>query len=330
MGKAPDFTNDIIETLSKRAALICSNPNCGQVTSGPHSNPNDFVNIGVAAHIKGARKGSNNRYDETMSDIARGDISNGIWLCQTCSKLIDSDASKFTVDLLYAWRNAHEESTSLKVSGSKWKEITTNKLLRGFELESTTAQQLILDKPKHWTHLLTSEMLKYKLGKIAREYDSLRRGTTYRPTIVLRDTAEVQRWIMGKMDDLIHLVDMMKEAATNDLIKAANDTENPNSADDIKYTTDILGKAAQALFEWDASVKFTNLPNELTHAQEIMEQWGEPLFHALLKIPHSLDQILENPSKSGTHTITITFEPPHNSKEVNKEIQRFLQTHKHN
>jgi hypothetical protein len=43
-----------------------------------------------------------------LSADARGDIANGIWLCQVCAKLVDNDPFKFSVDLLSGWKTAAE------------------------------------------------------------------------------------------------------------------------------------------------------------------------------------------------------------------------------
>ncbi|HEY1191456.1 MAG TPA: hypothetical protein VGE74_27725, partial [Gemmata sp.] len=39
----------------------------------------------------------------------RSAATNGIWLCQVCAKLIDSDVLQFPVDLLRAWKKGAEE-----------------------------------------------------------------------------------------------------------------------------------------------------------------------------------------------------------------------------
>jgi hypothetical protein len=87
-----DFNSQIKDTLSKRVGLRCSNPNCRVLTSGPNSCEDKVTNIGVAAHIKAASI-KWPRYDPSMTPIERSSIRNGIWLCQTCAKLVDNDTS---------------------------------------------------------------------------------------------------------------------------------------------------------------------------------------------------------------------------------------------
>lgn len=43
-----------------------------------------------------------------MTHKERSSIDNGIWLCQMCAKLIDSDEKKYSPELLRKWKEEHE------------------------------------------------------------------------------------------------------------------------------------------------------------------------------------------------------------------------------
>ena len=108
-----DFPKRTIETLAKRVGNRCSNPDCGQATSGPHTEDAKAVNIGVAAHITAASMGGP-RYDPILSPKERQSIGNGIWLCQSCAKLVDADENRYTVSALRVWKeNAEDRSSRL-------------------------------------------------------------------------------------------------------------------------------------------------------------------------------------------------------------------------
>jgi hypothetical protein len=102
-----EFPARIKEELAKRVGFLCSNPGCRQPTSGPQSEPSGSVNIGVAAHITAAASGGP-RFDDNISSTERQSARNGIWLCQSCAKLIDSDVSKYTQDKLVEWKQDAE------------------------------------------------------------------------------------------------------------------------------------------------------------------------------------------------------------------------------
>jgi hypothetical protein len=111
-----DFLPKIKETLAKRAGQRCSNPQCGRITSGPHSDSDKAINLGVASHIAAAAIGGP-RYNPNQSPEERRDITNGIWLCQNCAKLIDSDLASYTDTLLIMWKRRHEASVKAELVG---------------------------------------------------------------------------------------------------------------------------------------------------------------------------------------------------------------------
>lgn len=111
-----DFSPKTKDILAKRVGFNCSNPRCRQITSGPQSDPQKAVNIGVAAHITGASK-EGPRYDPNLSSSQRKSIDNGIWLCQNCAKLIDNDKHKYTSLLLCKWKEKAEEYASQLIEG---------------------------------------------------------------------------------------------------------------------------------------------------------------------------------------------------------------------
>ncbi|MGL4405818.1 MAG: hypothetical protein ACRCT6_08665, partial [Notoacmeibacter sp.] len=110
-----DFLASTNRILGSRAAFRCSNPSCQRPTLGPNSEAGT-LSIGVAAHITAASE-NGPRYDASLDSIARKDSSNGIWLCQTCSRLIDTDAAGYSVETLREWKAIRELSAALEIRG---------------------------------------------------------------------------------------------------------------------------------------------------------------------------------------------------------------------
>lgn len=107
-----DFDSRTKDTLANRVGARCSNPGCRRSTRGPQQDPAKAVNVGVAAHITAASPGGK-RYDANLEPKQRKSISNGIWLCQTCAKLIDDDAQRYPSELLRRWKeDAEKEARS--------------------------------------------------------------------------------------------------------------------------------------------------------------------------------------------------------------------------
>ena len=107
-----DFALPVKETLAKRVAFRCSNPECRHSTTGPQDDPAKAINVGVAAHITAASE-DGPRYDSDLSIEERKSALNGIWLCQTCGKLVDNDERRYTVDVLRRWKT-NSESAALR------------------------------------------------------------------------------------------------------------------------------------------------------------------------------------------------------------------------
>jgi len=111
-----EFSMAVKEVLAKRVAFQCSRLGCGQVTSGPQVDPAKFVNIGVAAHITAASR-DGPRYDAGLTLKERCSHDNGIWLCQTCAKLVDSDPTRYPVDTLREWKAFAEARAAQALEG---------------------------------------------------------------------------------------------------------------------------------------------------------------------------------------------------------------------
>ena len=113
-----DFSLKTKDLLARRVGMRCSNPNCRQPTSGPRIDPQKSLNVGAAAHITAA-SGGGPRRDGSLSKEARQSGDNGIWLCQTCAKLVDNDAQRYSESLLREWKRLSEEAARLDIESGQ-------------------------------------------------------------------------------------------------------------------------------------------------------------------------------------------------------------------
>jgi len=113
-----EFGQATKNVLSRRVGNKCSNPNCRKLTSGPHTESGKALNIGVAAHISAAAPGGP-RYDSALTSEQRKSPDNGIWLCQNCAKMIDSDEDKHTVSVLLEWKGLSEEVARREIENQR-------------------------------------------------------------------------------------------------------------------------------------------------------------------------------------------------------------------
>jgi hypothetical protein len=71
----------------------------------------------VAAHITAASPGGP-RYDRSLTPEERKAIANGIWLCQSCAKLVDNDEARYTKELLVRWKQDAEEKALKEIESA--------------------------------------------------------------------------------------------------------------------------------------------------------------------------------------------------------------------
>lgn len=92
------------DVLEREAGFRCGYPSCRVPTIAPsNSSRSGLSQVGSAAHITAASP-NGPRYDAQMSHEQRSSHDNGIWLCQTHAKLIDTDVARFPTDLLHRWK----------------------------------------------------------------------------------------------------------------------------------------------------------------------------------------------------------------------------------
>ncbi len=246
-------------------------PDCKASTSGPHSDDLKAINIGEAAHIRGAAPGSA-RHDPNMTSTERSSIINAIWLCSKCSKLIDSDEKKYTVEVLYKWKRDHENEMELKLNETGWQRKIKEFNLRQFENESPVAHQIALDQPAYWQYLLTVELLRSKLNVIKKEFDNLKRGLLYKPSVILDEHQSVV-WFQQRLHDLEALIMLLLVASSEELIASIG------NSDQLIAEMDRIPKEISTIF---------SVPNPPD---------GEYVIKLVFTPPHNMDEVSKEVGK---------------------------------
>jgi hypothetical protein len=106
MSARDDFSAATKRALAERAGHRCSFPGCRARTIGPSDESAESVSSsGMACHIAAAAGGPGaRRYDPDMTAEERCSIYNGIWMCYRHGKLIDTDETRFSPEMLRGWR----------------------------------------------------------------------------------------------------------------------------------------------------------------------------------------------------------------------------------
>lgn len=96
--------------LAQRSGYVCSYPSCESITVGPsEEGAVKTSSVGMACHIFAASEGLNaKRTNLNLTPEQVTDISNGIWMCYTHGKLIDTDDVRYTPEMLHEWKRINE------------------------------------------------------------------------------------------------------------------------------------------------------------------------------------------------------------------------------
>jgi hypothetical protein len=145
-----DFAPKDKVKLAQRSGYICSYPSCESLTIAPSEEGSARTSsVGMACHIYAASEGLNaKRTNLNLTDEQVADISNGIWMCYTHGKLIDTDDVRFTPKILQEWKEISESITTLRQdTGIDYKTAYTSlKLDKFVENEITLPKEFGINK----------------------------------------------------------------------------------------------------------------------------------------------------------------------------------------
>lgn len=195
--------------------------------------------------------------------------------------------------------------------------------LKPFEDESPAAQQIAIDKPEYWEYLLTVELLRWKLGRIKRDFNDLKRGLIYRPSRLL-DENHFVTWVRQKLTDLQAIIHLLITSSTEELPISWGKLGEPGDALEILRAVDKIVLGCQSLLEWEIDVYFTSFPDEHDHIKQKMQGWTEHFLAEMERMPKEIARVFDDPKPEGTYHINLIFEVPENIHELYDEIVRLM------
>jgi hypothetical protein len=326
----PDFNKKTIDTLAKRAAFKCSNPDCRVSTVGPNSVSQRSTIIGEAAHIFGARPGAK-RYCPKMTDAARAEITNSIWLCRNCHKLIDTDEQKYTSDILFAWREQHERYIQSELGSATDRiqfEEQTSKLSL-FENYPPLIRRIVIDKPDGWEWRLTAELMRHLNRPLFRKIEDLRDGLYVKPVVHV-ESEEVIKWVDMRLAEASNLTSPIKSLLDR-LNESWGPPGEPGNVEEIYHITCLIRDYLEQIVRYEEQIYFANVPKEYGRLIDLLKNNFGSQAEKLAEIPEFLDEVvfLIGADHGGTiespHVIkkTISFDLPKDwNKQFKREIRR--------
>jgi len=299
------FTKPTVDTIAKRAANICSNPDCGVLTCGPAEEIDRSVIIGEAAHIFGARPGAA-RYVETMDSSERGDVTNAIWLCRNCHKLVDADPTKFPSDMLFEWRRQHEGEITRRLgkpSDIIRQKISARQLIE-FEACSYLAQQIVIDKPDHWEYKLTIELLRTRMSPAFHRWESLEKGLYTKPATIVT-MAEINNWFSARFGEIQKISSAFSGLVNGALQNAWGPPGTPGSEVEILRVCNLFVECVQSIIQWEETIRFAELPSDFHEAQALLPAGAKALVDQIARLPKEMATVFEHDNPPGVHKISL-------------------------
>ncbi len=312
----PDFNKSTIDILAKRAAFRCSNPDCRVTTVGPNSIPTKATLIGEAAHIFGARPNAM-RFDPNMTDQSRADITNGLWLCRNCHKLIDSE-NHYSAFVLFTWRESHEVYV-LSELGNATDRILKDELsiqLSQFMEFPPLIRRIIIDKPVAWEYRLTAELMRHYNSPLIRRLHDLRGGYYVKPQIPIEDDNALT-WIRGRLSQLSEMITPITKLFTR-LNNSWGLPGEPGDADEIRHTTCLIGRWFEQVINFEESVRFVLVSDNYQRLLALLRDTTSVHANKVADLADQLDQIarmnanVEDGAEARSETISIVFDVPDN------------------
>lgn len=331
---SPDFNKNTVETLARRAAYKCSNPDCRINTVGPNSDPNKAITVGEAAHIYGAREGAK-RFKTTMSVGARAEITNAIWLCRNCHKLIDTDEKKYSSELLFAWREQHEKYI-LSELGNRSDKIELEQIehkLKVFKDSPPIIRRIVIDKPLGWEWRLTAELMRHFNTPLFRRMEDLKKGAYIRQLTHISDS-EVSGWVNQRIAEMSVIINPAKV-----LIAQLNESwgrlGEDGNADEIYHVCSLFRDYIEQVIIYEEKIYFVNVAEKYEKLVSLLKDLVGSQTLKLAQTPNKLDGVISmietdhGGTKENPHIIheVITFElPPEWERQYTKELKKLSRT----
>lgn len=331
---SPDFSKNTVETLAKRAAYKCSNPDCQISTVGPNSDPQKAITVGEAAHIYGAREGAK-RFRATMSVDARAEITNAIWLCRNCHKLIDTDEKKYSSELLFAWREQHEKYI-LSELGNRSDRIESEQIehkLKIFKDSPPIIRRIVIDKPLGWEWRLTAELMRHFNTPLFRRMEDLKKGAYIRQLTHISDS-EVSGWVNQRIAEMSVIVNPAK-VLFGQLNESWGKPGEDGDAHEIYHVCCLFKDYIEQVIIFEEKIYFVNVSEKYEKLVSLLKDLIGSQTLKLAQIPEKLDGIVSmiETDHGGTketpriiHEV-ITFELPSGwESQYKKELKKLSQT----
>jgi hypothetical protein len=174
-----------------------------------------------------------------------------------------------------------------------------------------------------WEYLLTIDLLKIGMQDTKKQYSDLNRNLIYRPYKTINKLESLE-WIRQKLDDLVHLITLLKISSTEELMDAWGEPGQSGNEEKIRDATAKILNGCKGLLEWEIDLAFTRFPNGFENIKRLMHGWTHEYIEVITDLQKGLENIISNPDAEGKFEIKLIFEAPKNIQEIVPEVKKVL------
>jgi hypothetical protein len=266
-----------------------------------------------------------------MTDSSRAEITNGIWLCRNCHKLIDTDDQQYSVELIFAWREKHEEYVQSELGSTSDRirfEKQSSRYVQ-FDEYPPLIRRILIDKPDGWEWRLTAEIMRYLYKPIFRKLDDLRDGL-YIGTQEHIGNDEILDWLSNRMSETTNLLTPVVSLLDR-LTESWGELGEPGDPEEINHICCLIKKSLDGILLYEEKIYFACVPDEFEGLIELIKDLLGSQIKKLAEIPDLLDEVVsligsENGGSTESPRIiqkTIEFEVPDGwGRKFNRELKR--------
>ncbi|MFC3706224.1 hypothetical protein ACFOOL_15845 [Devosia honganensis] len=268
-----------------------------------------------------------------MLDIARAEITNGIWLCRNCHKVVDRDAPAHPADLLFSWRADHERYVlgNLGSASDRVRPEANPSYLSEFDGYPPVVKRILLDKPLGWEWRLTAELLRYLNGPVLKRLNDLRGGYYTVPSTHI-DDADAISWVNSQLHEMQKLVQPMSKVLDR-LTASWGELGEPGDLTEIHHSCLLLRDALNRAVQHEEQIWFVDIASDYQHLADLLRDVIGSQIGQFETLPDSLYEVValiagDHPgTKEAPHIIerTLTFTLPEKwENQFTKEMRRIV------
>ncbi|WP_231950266.1 HNH endonuclease [Paraburkholderia caribensis] len=270
-----------------------------------------------------------------MTPGERSAITNAIWLCGNCHKLVDDDPDRYPAGLLFEWQQAHERRIAEQVgkTGAEARQRYETRHLEEFGRLSYLAERIVLEKGDAWEIRLTVEMLRYEMSPILQRWSALQRGLYVKPVTRI-DSDQFVPWLSDRMLELLQIVAAFSALVSYELTRSWGELGVAGSDTEIVKVCRLFGEVCRSTLAWEEQVRFSRVNEPFTEVHGLLGGVASDLFEQASKIPEFLADVLKQNSEDGSkdkiHHLQLVLTLPDGFEEnIGEAMERAMHAMRH-